>query len=455
MGSLALPFVGGSNQYMSYPSMGGGSGGGSSTLATGSTPGMSWGPMTMTNPTQTYANPGHGTGVLGPSNPPQQQPGTMGAPGVASQYPQLPIATNGYPTTASTSGGFSLQGGAASVPNQDPNFSQEWGSMLTGQLGQGISPFDLSSYLPSSGQQTNPGQVAAPLTPILSQLQQFLSGGSSSGVGQQQLLSLLQSGGLTGNLGTTATSSGGLGASPTLSNLANTGGLTGSMGTLAATGDPIDQTPAWQAMVQSEAQNTALNQANLKEQFASMGDLSSSNAADAMSQYMQQVNLGQNAQLTQAQTQAQQQAVQNMLSAGTTGIGTQLAAGTTGLNATVGAGEFGSSLQSQLAQFMPQMSQSLGEFGQGLDQNAIQTLMSEYFQTSPQENPLLGMESTLATTYPSIYTKQGGVGGALAGGAGGLLSLAGQVGSSVGAGLSGGGGITDVLSSLGGLFAAM
>jgi len=91
---------------------------------------------------------------------------------------------------------------------------------------------------------------------------------------------------------------------------------TGALANMANTGAPIDQTAAWQAMIQAENQNTALGQTQLKEQFGSMGNLASSSAANAMSQYMQQTQLGQNAQLTAAQTQAQEAAAQRELAAG-------------------------------------------------------------------------------------------------------------------------------------------
>jgi hypothetical protein len=466
MGSsaMALPsYGGGSNQYMGYPAMGGSFVGGTNNMPnSGASSWPSYGTVVSGGytPSSVYPSIG-GSGALpmsagngvaqysgnpgGSGNP--GSPTSAGGPGTVPTAPGLPSASNpAYPPNASASGGYGLQGGAASVPTQDPNFSNQWAEMLQGILGQGMSPYNLSAYLPSTGGSTTPGQVAAPMTPGLQQLQQFLSGTSSSGLGQSQIQQLLQNGGLTGNLATTAQGAGGLGSSPYLNNLANnggltgpmgtlasTGGLTGPMGTLASTGDPIDQTPAWQAMVQAENQNTQLGETNLKEQMASMGDLSSSNAANAMSQYLQQTTLGQNAQLTQAQTQAQQQAVQNMLTAGTTGIntqlsagdtgiGTELAAGTTGYQGMLNTGEFGVGTQAGMASALPGLEQSTGEYSQGLDQQSITNLMQEYFQTSPEENPLLGMESSLATTYPSVYTKQGGIGSALVSSAGGILS---------------------------------
>jgi hypothetical protein len=85
---------------------------------------------------------------------------------------------------------------------------------------------------------------------------------------------------------------------------------------MAQTGAPVDQTAAWQAMIGAENQNTALGETALKEQMGSMGMLSSSSAADAMSQYLQQTTATQNAQLTAAQSQSLENAANRELTAG-------------------------------------------------------------------------------------------------------------------------------------------
>jgi hypothetical protein len=161
------------------------------------------------------------------------------------------------------------------TPTTDPSFTQQFYNMLSGQVGQGVSPFNLSAVLPSSGQVTAPGTLTAPMNETLQQIQQFLAGGQSNTPGANQLQQL------------------------------------------AATGDPINQTPAWQAMVAAEQQNTAQGANQLREQFASGGDLNSSPFGTAMQQYYNQATENQNAQLTQASTAAQQQAVQNQLAAST------------------------------------------------------------------------------------------------------------------------------------------
>lgn len=89
-----------------------------------------------------------------------------------------------------------------------------------------------------------------------------------------------------------------------------------SLATMANTGDPVNQTPAWQAMVASENQNTQQNEANLKEQFAASGGLASTPYATAMANYLEQTNLDQNAQLTSAVTTEGDQAASRELTAG-------------------------------------------------------------------------------------------------------------------------------------------
>lgn len=218
---------------------------------------------------------------------------------------------------------------------------------------------------------------------------------------QGTLGNLYQTGGLTGNLGAAAGTPGGLGGSPVLQQLAQSGGLTGVMGSMAASGDPISQTPAWQAMIQAENQNIKTGEADLKEQFASMGDLSSSASADAMSQYLQQTVLGQNAQLTQAQAQALEAAANRQLTAGQTGIGTQLAAGTTGYQGGLGAGEFGAGLQSSLGEFGVGTQSQLGQFGAGL-----QSQLGQFGDTLKAQLGQGGIQAQLASLLPSLQAQQ-------------------------------------------------
>jgi len=243
-----------------------------------------------------------------------------------------------------------LPGNYYGAPTVDPLFTQGYAGYLSSQLGTGISPYNLSAYLPSTGQSSGAGQVAAPLTPELQQLEQFFQTGQGGGPGMQSLLGLSQ------------------------------------------TGDPINQTPAWQAMVASEAQNTAEQGNALKEQFGAMGDVNSTSAGQAEGDFYSQVALGQNAQLTQAQTTAQQNAVQNMMGA---------------------------------SEYLNTGAQQVGQYLQGLDQQSINSLMQEYFMTTPQENPLLSEEAQFAGEFPPIYGSKGF-------GAGLESSLASSLGTSLG-----------------------
>jgi hypothetical protein len=209
----------------------------------------------------------------------------------------------------------------------DPTLTQQFYNMLSGQVGQGLPGFNLQSMLPSSGQATAPGQLNAPLNNVYQQLQQFLTGGQSSMPGASQATQMAQ------------------------------------------TGNPIDQTPAWQAMIASEQQNTDQNANNLREQFAFGGDLKSSPFGSAMQQYYNQNALNQNAQLTQATATAQEAAQQRELSAQQ---GTQALAGQTGSNL------------------------------QTIDQNAINTMLQEFNYTLPQNNPMLQMMSQNANQTPGV-----------------------------------------------------
>lgn len=88
------------------------------------------------------------------------------------------------------------------------------------------------------------------------------------------------------------------------------------LGEMATTGDPISALPEWQAMLEAQKRNIAQGEANLKEQFGFAGDLKSSPFGTAMSDYMQQTTLGQNALLAQLQTAALENAMQRKLTAG-------------------------------------------------------------------------------------------------------------------------------------------
>jgi hypothetical protein len=141
-------------------------------------------------------------------------------------------------------------------------------------------------------------------------------------------------------------------------------------------------------MLKAQDQNTNNNAANLREQFASAGNLSSSPFANAMTQFYNQNTLNQNEQLTAAEQQAQESAAGRQLTAAT--------------DLTSGAAGLGNSLQT-------------------LDQQSIQNMLAEFIRTSPDYSPLLGAQGGLATTFPP--TIEGSVG---VGGLGGAVSSAGS-----------------------------
>jgi hypothetical protein len=243
-GFAGLPTMGGQNQWGSFPSMGGG-------------------PMMGQPGAQAYsASPGMATAPSGAVPP---------SPGLPLPFQNSPLMPSGpWPTAPAKSAGTGLQGGAATVPSTDPYFTQLWQSMLTGQLGQGVSPFNLSTILPTSGQATAPGSLTAPENPILQSLQNFYQTG--------------QGGPLPGVL------------------------------------------PMWTSAMQAMQQPIQQNLASLKEQFASQGALGSSEMATAMANYLQQTGSQEQALLGQMSLQAlpgmeqfggalqnlDQQAIQNM-----------------------------------------------------------------------------------------------------------------------------------------------
>ena len=88
-----------------------------------------------------------------------------------------------------------------------------------------------------------------------------------------------------------------------------------SLSEMANTGDPISALPEWQKMIEAQQRGIGENAANLKEQFAFMGDLASSPMATGMSDYFTQTSKDQNALLGQLDTQAMEAAMQRKLTA--------------------------------------------------------------------------------------------------------------------------------------------
>lgn len=165
-----------------------------------------------------------------------------------------------------------------------PQLQNNFGNFLMQRLGKGATPFDLSALLPSSGQATGQGQMSAPLTQLLTQLQGLFSG----------QLNPSQAGPMGGAFGT-------------LSNVAQHG---------------ISAVPTWQTMVDAMQRQIGQGANNLREQFASMGALAGSPFGTAMSDYQTQSNKDLNSQLAQMQYQG----IQDQLAAasGLTSSGNEL-----------------------------------------------------------------------------------------------------------------------------------
>lgn len=283
------------------------------------------------------------TGNFTPRMPAMFTPGNTATPGGGGYSSPYPMFGNPYQVPESggwnnpTSGPFggplaSKQGvaepgathnlghGIMTTGLQFPGLASNFADYINSQIGQGLTPFNLSTQLPTGGM-TQPGQLTAGLNPLLQQLQNFFMTGQGGGMPGMQ----------------------------NLSTIANQG---------------VSALPEWQAMVAAMNQNTQQNEANLKEQFASMGDLAGSPFGTAMSNYLQQTNLDQNSllgQLTQSNIQnIQMPAIESL---------------------------FGGSQQ---------MAGGL----QALDQQAIQNMYQEFQRIQPQNNPLMQYMMGLGTLYP-------------------------------------------------------
>lgn len=135
------------NQYMNFPSMGGGG------LDSGSHNNIMpqfFGPQT--NPTAQTSPPG------------------IVPPGGAPFAPVLP-GKGGVGSVGK------LPGASYSGRTLDPTLTNTFDQWLMSQMGTGMHPFDLSAIMPSTGQATTPGTLTAPENPILQQLQEFYKTG--------------------------------------------------------------------------------------------------------------------------------------------------------------------------------------------------------------------------------------------------------------------------------------
>jgi hypothetical protein len=284
-------------------------------------------PQTQASP---YYNP-YGTYNPGPSN------------SSSTQNTNIP-GFNGGTAGQNTSGRYT-GGGLTLINPEYVGLGSNFANMLNSQVGQGLPAFNESVGLPTGGS-TAPGQLTAGMNPLLAQLMQFFQtgqGGGAPGLSQ-------------------------------LSNIANNG---------------VSATPEWQSMIAAQQQNIQQNQANLKEQFGSMGDLAGSPFGTAMSNYMQQTTADQNSLLGQLQ----QSNIQN--------------------------------IQMPAIESLFSGSQNMAGTLQNLNQSAI-TNQYQQFQTDlAQNNPLLSLMAQMSSLFPPTGSSQSGASefGQIAGGFGALNPL--------------------------------
>ena len=240
-------------------------------------------------------NPFGGGSPAGPWRDPFGGSGGGGAGGgtQSNQYfstlPPAPTVSPGIvPPAASTAqtspAGLDTWGHTGWIERpQSTGFTGNWLDWLNQQMGQGATPFNLSSTQPSTGGATQPGQLTAELTPLLQMLQQFYQTGQADNV-------------------------------PGLDTIAE----------MSKTGMPVDQTVQWKAMVDAMQRQIGQGAEGMREQFAFSGNLASSPFGQAMTDYYGQTEKDLNAQLMQGQTQALEAARGRQLGAGeflTTGAG--------------------------------------------------------------------------------------------------------------------------------------
>jgi hypothetical protein len=175
----------------------------------------------------------------------------MSFPSLPSPSPSgpgiVPPAAGPAPSTAEPSGSSiqswtKLGGGAYTGGPLDPQLTSALFNYLQGQVGQGVTPFNLSASLPSGGT-TAPGTLTAPMNPLMQALNQFYAG---QGGGPNSFI-----------------------------------------------------LPMWQSQMAAMQQPIQENLANLKEQFGAQGALGSSEMAKAMQDYLTQTTLQQQSLLGQ------------------------------------------------------------------------------------------------------------------------------------------------------------
>lgn len=261
------------------------------------------------------------TGMPSMGNPGQSPFYNGGAPQPQNPYQAPPQGSTSFQTDPATAKSHQtdIGSGLHATNLQYPGMSQDFTNYLQSQLGMGLSPYSGSTPLPTGGT-TQPGQLTAGLNPLLQSLMQFFQGGRTAAPGAN-----------------------------TLSDIANNG---------------ISALPEWQAMIAAQGQNIAQNQANMKEQFGSMGNLAGSPFATAESNYMSQTSLDQNALLGQLQ--------QTNILQGQIPVAQGLMSGATAMASGL----------------------------QNLDQASIDAYVKQFQTDQPQNNPLMQDMMGMATLYP-------------------------------------------------------
>lgn len=215
-------------------------------------------------------------------------------------------------------------------------------------------------------------------------------------------------------------------------------------------GAPVNQLPAWGAMVGAQNYNLQQGADSLAEQFNNGGGLFSTAYGNAQGQYQEQARLGQNAQLTNAVTQSQQAANQNQYGAagqlssqgyGADSLAAQLSqqsnlAGMQNNQAMYSLGLQGAGLQGSLYNQNLNTGMNLGNQQLLSQQNGLTAAYQNWYQSQPQNNPLLSMMYAGATGYPQMTqpTYNPGSLGSLLGGLGGLAGGIGGLGGAGGLG---------------------
>lgn len=363
-----------------------------------------------------------GVGAKGTSMPP------MGPEGYGGQNQHMTFPTMGTSNMGSSYGSMAPFGGGSTYSaapgmlqtqaNNQPTFSNQPGG--GGAYPPGVVPPASGSIFPgnnpSQNPQFNPNNIygagvggklpggyytGRTIDPAQTQaFNQFLMNQMGQGASPFNLSAILPSTG-----GTTTPGSLTAPMTPTMQNLQDflMGKSTGVSGVPGTSGPLSYVLPMWQSEIKAMDQPIQQQLANIKEQFGQQGALGSTEMGTALANFGSQTALGEQNLLGQLTMQA-----------------------------------------------LPQEMQAAGMF-QGMDQQAIQNMYNEFIRTRPEYSPLLQEQYGMATTFSPMYQPGGGAGSGLMGA---LPGLAMNTGGSIMEGLSGGGSMTDVISSLAGMLLA-